>query len=188
MTTRPDGMQVIGGKASTIRSSRAVAHPSGSTQCASCGRLQMRVTEILGARSRRLRQEAGAKAVQFASRLLFIVVGADRTSLSWGSLLQAPTSSTRDHQPHGAPCGRHRTPSPRRPSCGRPAGHGCCLWPTAALIAMADGGLLLRGASVTVMVEGLCAGRPNPDGAADMDNSRTLRATHRGVDQRPGRG
>jgi peptidoglycan/xylan/chitin deacetylase (PgdA/CDA1 family) len=64
-------------------------------------------------------------------------------------LLQAPTSSTQD-QPHG----RHRTPSPS-PTKLRPTRRAwLLLWLTATLIAAADGGLLVRGASVTVMVEG----------------------------------
>jgi peptidoglycan-N-acetylglucosamine deacetylase len=79
-------------------------------------------------------------------------------------LLQAPTSSTQDHQPHGAPRGRHRTPSPS-PAKLRPTRRAwLLLWLTATLIAAADGGLLLRGSSVTVMVEGRSSSRSLPAG------------------------
>ena len=72
-----------------------------------------------------------------------------------GVVAAGARSSTQDHQPHGAPRGRrHRTPSPS-PTKLRPTRRAwLLLWLTAALIAVADGGLLLRGASVTVMVEG----------------------------------
>lgn len=65
-------------------------------------------------------------------------------------MLQAPTSSTQDHQPHG----RFRTPSPSTGKLRLTCRAWLLLWLIAALIALADGGLLLRGASVTVMVEG----------------------------------
>ena len=72
-----------------------------------------------------------------------------------GVVAAGARSSTQDHQPHGAPRGRrHRTPSPS-PTKLRPTRRAwLLLWLTAAIIAVADGGLLLRGASVTVMVEG----------------------------------
>jgi hypothetical protein len=79
-------------------------------------------------------------------------------------LLQTPTSSTQDHQPHGAPRGRHRTPFPS-PAKLRPTRRAwLLLWLTATLIAAADGGLLLRGSSVTVMVEGRFSSRSLPAG------------------------
>jgi peptidoglycan/xylan/chitin deacetylase (PgdA/CDA1 family) len=69
-------------------------------------------------------------------------------------LLQAPTSSTQDHRPHGAPRGRRRTPSSSTGRLRPTRRAWLLLWLLAALIAVADGGLLLRGSSVTVMVEG----------------------------------
>jgi peptidoglycan-N-acetylglucosamine deacetylase len=65
-------------------------------------------------------------------------------------LLQAPTSSTQDHQPRG----RFRTPSPSTGKLQLTRRGWLLLWLMAALIAVADGGLLLRGSSVTVVVEG----------------------------------
>src|SRR5512132_2540545 len=81
-------------------------------------------------------------------------LGTDRTSLAWGSLLRAPTSSTRDHQPRDATRGRLRTPPTTTGKLRLTRRAWLLLWLTATLIALADGGLLLRGASVTVMVEG----------------------------------
>jgi peptidoglycan-N-acetylglucosamine deacetylase len=69
-------------------------------------------------------------------------------------LLQAPTSSTRDHQPRNATRGRRRTPPTTTGRLRLTRRAWLLLWLTAALIALADGGLLLRGASVTVMLEG----------------------------------
>jgi peptidoglycan-N-acetylglucosamine deacetylase len=69
-------------------------------------------------------------------------------------LLQAPTSSTQDHQPHGPPRGRHRTPSPSLARLRPTRRAWLLLWLIATLVALADGGLLLRGAPVTVTVEG----------------------------------
>ena len=66
-------------------------------------------------------------------------------------MLQAPTNSTQDHQSRGAPRGRP-SPSTTRLRLTRRA--WLLLWLIAALIAVADGGLLLRGVSVTVTVEG----------------------------------
>jgi peptidoglycan-N-acetylglucosamine deacetylase len=63
-------------------------------------------------------------------------------------LLQAPTSSTQDHR------GRFRTPSPSTGKLRLTRRAWLLLWLIAALIAVADGGLLLRGSSVTVVVEG----------------------------------
>jgi peptidoglycan/xylan/chitin deacetylase (PgdA/CDA1 family) len=69
-------------------------------------------------------------------------------------LLQAPTNSTQDHQPHGATHGRLRPPSYSLAKLRLTRRAWLLLWLTAALIAVVDGGLLLRGASVTVTVEG----------------------------------
>ena len=69
-------------------------------------------------------------------------------------MLQAPTGSTQDHQPGGTTRGRLRAPSPSLAKLRLTRRAWLLLWLTAALIAMADGGLLLRGASVTVIVEG----------------------------------
>jgi peptidoglycan-N-acetylglucosamine deacetylase len=69
-------------------------------------------------------------------------------------LLQAPTSTTQDHQPHGAPVGRRRTLSPSSAKLRLTRRAWLLLWLTATLIALADGGLLLHDSSVTVMVEG----------------------------------
>jgi peptidoglycan-N-acetylglucosamine deacetylase len=69
-------------------------------------------------------------------------------------LLQAPTNSTQDHQSHGAPRGRLRAPSPLTTRLRLTRRGWLLLWLTATLIAVADGGLLLGGSSVTVMVEG----------------------------------
>jgi peptidoglycan/xylan/chitin deacetylase (PgdA/CDA1 family) len=69
-------------------------------------------------------------------------------------LLQAPTSSTRDHQPRDATRGRLRTPPTTTGKLRLTRRAWLLLWLTATLIALADGGLLLRGASVTVMLEG----------------------------------
>jgi peptidoglycan-N-acetylglucosamine deacetylase len=68
-------------------------------------------------------------------------------------LLQAPTRSTQDHQPDGAPRG-HRTSSPSFAELRLTRRAWLLLWLIAALIAIADGGLLLRGSSVTVIIEG----------------------------------
>jgi hypothetical protein len=147
MTTRPDGMQVIGGEASTIRSSRAAAHRPAPPSVRA-----VVVCKISGDRNPRGSKPA-PQAGGWRKGGAICQQGADRTSLSSGSLLQAPTSSTQDHQPHGAPRGRHRTPSPS-PTKLRPTRRAwLLLWLTVALIAVANGGLLLRGASVTVMVE-----------------------------------
>jgi peptidoglycan/xylan/chitin deacetylase (PgdA/CDA1 family) len=69
-------------------------------------------------------------------------------------VLQAPTGSTQDHPPHGAPRGRLRTPSSSLAKLRLTRRAWLLLWLTATLIAVADGGLLLRGAWVTVVVEG----------------------------------
>jgi peptidoglycan-N-acetylglucosamine deacetylase len=69
-------------------------------------------------------------------------------------LLQAPTSSTRDHQPRNATRGRRRTPPTTTGKLRLTRRAWLLLWLTATLIPLADGGLLLRGASVTVMLEG----------------------------------
>jgi peptidoglycan-N-acetylglucosamine deacetylase len=69
-------------------------------------------------------------------------------------LLRAPTSSTRDHQPRDATRGRLRTPPTTTGKLRLTRRAWLLLWLTATLIALADGGLLLRGASVTVMLEG----------------------------------
>ena len=69
-------------------------------------------------------------------------------------MLQAPTSSTRDHQPRDATRGRRRTPPTTTGRLRLTRRAWLLLWLTATLIALADGGLLLRGASVTVMLEG----------------------------------
>ena len=69
-------------------------------------------------------------------------------------MLQAPTSSTRDHQPRDATRGRLRTPPTTTGKLRLTRRAWLLLWLTAGLIALADGGLLLRGASVTVMLEG----------------------------------
>ena len=69
-------------------------------------------------------------------------------------MLQAPTGSTQDHPPHGAPRDRLRTPSSSLAKLRLTRRAWLLLWLTATLIAVADGGLLLRGAWVTVVVEG----------------------------------
>ena len=69
-------------------------------------------------------------------------------------MLRAPTSSTRDHQPRDATRGRLRTPPTTTGKLRLTRRAWLLLWLTAGLIALADGGLLLRGASVTVMLEG----------------------------------
>ena len=69
-------------------------------------------------------------------------------------MLRAPTSSTRDHQPRDATRGRLRTPPTTTGKLRLTRRAWLLLWLTATLIALADGGLLLRGASVTVMLEG----------------------------------
>ena len=69
-------------------------------------------------------------------------------------MLQAPTGSTQDHPPHGAPRGRLRTPSSSLAKLRLTRRAWLLLWLTATLIAVADVGLLLRGAWVTVVVEG----------------------------------
>jgi peptidoglycan/xylan/chitin deacetylase (PgdA/CDA1 family) len=69
-------------------------------------------------------------------------------------VLQAPTGSTQDHPPHGSPRGRLRTPSSSLAKLRLTRRAWLLLWLTATLIAVADGGLLLRGAWVTVVVEG----------------------------------
>ena len=69
-------------------------------------------------------------------------------------MLQAPTSTTQDHQSHGAPRGRLRTPSPSLAKLRLTRRGWLLLWLTATLIAVADAGLLLGGSSVTVVVEG----------------------------------
>jgi len=84
-------------------------------------------------------------------------------------LLQAPTSSTQDHQPRG----RFRTPSPSTGKLRLTRRAWLLLWPIAALIALADGGLLLRGPSVTVMVEG--RSRSLPAGLTVEEALRRLR-------------
>ena len=69
-------------------------------------------------------------------------------------MLQAPTGSTQDHPPHGAPRGRLRTPSSSLAKLRLTRRAWLLLWLTATLIAVADAGLLLRGSWVTVVVEG----------------------------------
>ena len=69
-------------------------------------------------------------------------------------MLRAPTSSTRDHQPRDATRGRLRTPPTTTGKLRLTRRAWLLLWLTATLIALADGGLLLRGASVTMMLEG----------------------------------
>jgi peptidoglycan/xylan/chitin deacetylase (PgdA/CDA1 family) len=66
--------------------------------------------------------------------------------------LQGPAGSTRVRQPRDLNRGHLRTPAPGKLRLTRRA--WLLLWLTATLIAVVDGGLLLRGASVTVMVEG----------------------------------
>jgi len=75
-------------------------------------------------------------------------------------VLQAPTGSTQDHPPHGAPRGRLRTPSSSLAKLRLTRRAWLLLWLTATAIAVADGGLLLRGASVTVVVEGRARSLP----------------------------
>ena len=75
-------------------------------------------------------------------------------------MLQAPTGSTQDHPPHGAPRGRLRTPSSSLAKLRLTRRAWLLLWLTATLIAVADGGLLLRGSSVTVVVEGRSSSLP----------------------------
>jgi peptidoglycan/xylan/chitin deacetylase (PgdA/CDA1 family) len=70
--------------------------------------------------------------------------------------LQGPPGSTGVRQPRDLNRGHLRTPAPGKLRLTRRA--WLLLWLTATLIAVVDGGLLLRGASVTVMVEG----RPTP--------------------------
>ena len=69
-------------------------------------------------------------------------------------MLRAPTSSTRDHQPRDATRGRLRTPPTTTGKLRLTRRAWLLLWLTATLIALADGGLRLRGASVTMMLEG----------------------------------
>jgi len=69
-------------------------------------------------------------------------------------LLRVPTSSTRDHQPRDATRGRLRTPPTTTGKLRLTRRAWLLLWLTATLIALADGGLRLRGASVTMMLEG----------------------------------
>jgi len=69
-------------------------------------------------------------------------------------LLQAPTSSTQDHPPRDATRGRRRTPPISTGKLRLTRRAWLLLWLIAALIAVADGGLLLRGSRVTVVVEG----------------------------------
>jgi peptidoglycan-N-acetylglucosamine deacetylase len=69
-------------------------------------------------------------------------------------LLQAPARSTQDHQPRAATRGRLRTPSDSLAKLRLTRRAWLLLWLTAALIAVADGGLLLRGSVVRVTVEG----------------------------------
>jgi peptidoglycan/xylan/chitin deacetylase (PgdA/CDA1 family) len=88
-------------------------------------------------------------------------------------LLQAPTSSTQDHQPHGATRGRLRTPSPSPAKLRLTRRAWQLLWLIAALIALADGGLLLRGSSVTVTIEG--RSRSLPAGLTVEEALRRLR-------------
>jgi peptidoglycan/xylan/chitin deacetylase (PgdA/CDA1 family) len=75
-------------------------------------------------------------------------------------VLQAPTGSTQDHPPHGAPRGRLRTPSSSLAKLRLTRRAWLLLWLTATLITVADGGLLLRGSSVTVVVEGRSSSLP----------------------------
>jgi peptidoglycan-N-acetylglucosamine deacetylase len=77
-------------------------------------------------------------------------------------LLRAPTSSTQDHPPRDATRGRRRTPPISTGKLRLTRRAWLLLWLTATLIAVADGGLLLRGSSVTVVVEG--RSRPLPAG------------------------
>jgi peptidoglycan/xylan/chitin deacetylase (PgdA/CDA1 family) len=69
-------------------------------------------------------------------------------------VLQAPTRSTRDNPPHRAARRRLRTPSPSLAKLRLTRRAWLLLWLTATLIAVADGVLLLRGSSVTAVVEG----------------------------------
>jgi peptidoglycan/xylan/chitin deacetylase (PgdA/CDA1 family)/sulfur carrier protein ThiS len=69
-------------------------------------------------------------------------------------LLQAPTSSTRDHQPRDVDRGHRRTPPTSIGKLRLTHRAWLLLWLTAALIAVADGGLLLRGSVIRVTVEG----------------------------------
>jgi peptidoglycan/xylan/chitin deacetylase (PgdA/CDA1 family) len=66
--------------------------------------------------------------------------------------MQGPAGSTGVRQPRDLNRGHLRTPAPGKLRLTRRA--WLLLWLTATLIAVVDGGLLLRGASVTVMVEG----------------------------------
>jgi hypothetical protein len=75
-------------------------------------------------------------------------------------LLRAPTSSTRDHQPRDATRGRLRTPPTTTGKLRLTRRAWLLLWLTATLIALADGGLLLQGASVTMMLEGRTGSLP----------------------------
>jgi sulfur carrier protein ThiS len=72
--------------------------------------------------------------------------------------LQGPAGSTRVRQPRDLNRGQLRTSSPARLRLTRRA--WLLLWLTATLIAVADGGLLLRGASVIVVVEGRSTSLP----------------------------
>jgi peptidoglycan/xylan/chitin deacetylase (PgdA/CDA1 family) len=69
-------------------------------------------------------------------------------------LLQAPARSTQDHQPRAATRGRLRTPLGSLAKLRLTRRAWLLLWLTAALIAVADGGLLLRGSVIRVTVEG----------------------------------
>jgi hypothetical protein len=71
-----------------------------------------------------------------------------------GRWLQAPTSSTQDHQPRDATRGHPGIALASLAKLRLTRRAWLLLWLTATLIALADGGLLLRGFSVTVMVEG----------------------------------
>jgi peptidoglycan/xylan/chitin deacetylase (PgdA/CDA1 family) len=71
-----------------------------------------------------------------------------------GRWLQAPAGSTQDHQPRDATRGRRRTPQTSIGKLRLTRRAWLLLWLTATLIAVVDGGLLLRGAPATVMVEG----------------------------------
>ena len=69
-------------------------------------------------------------------------------------MLQAPTNSTQDHQPRNLDRGHRRTPATSTAKLRLTRRGWLLLWLIIALIALADAGLLLRGSSVAVMVEG----------------------------------
>ena len=102
-------------------------------------------------------QGAGTEKVQFASRWLFIVFRrrSEPRRFHGGRWLQAPAGSPQDHQPRDLTRGRRRrTPLTSTDKLRLTRRAWLLLWLIATLIALADGGLLIRGTSATVTVEG----------------------------------